>query len=465
MTMSIENQLAEIISPDRIKVDDEAIYEHSYDWWPVTAKWKQQGKQPYRPDVIVYPETVDEVQELLKWANQHQIPVTAWGAGSAVTGAPLPLKGGITLNLSLLNQVLEIDETSLFVHVQAGKMGHKLEAELNEKGYTLNHSPQSLDRSTVGGWIATRATGQFSSRWGGIEDLAIAFTVVLADGNLVATKRTPRAAIGPDIRHFFMGSEGTLGVVTEVTLKIFPIAKQRLFEAVHFETVTAGVNAIREIMQTGLQPFLVRFYDEDEARHAMQDKEFTGCVAFLGFEGLQAMAEAERNAALQICTKQRGLCLGPASVIAWMERRFDFSTVENILAQPGGYAETIEIAHFWGDILETYQALKIALAPLATEVLGHFSHVYTHGTSLYMILLGEAQDAAEAEAILMTIWETSMRICLEKGAVTSHHHGVGLARLPYIQEDLDSTLPVLQSLKDALDPNNILNPGKLGLRK
>lgn len=465
MTISIDNQLAQIISPDRIKVDEESILHHSYDWWPVTAKWKQQGKQPYRPDVIVYPETVEEIQELLKWANQHQIAVTPWGAGSAVTGAPLPLSGGITLNLSLLSRVIEIDETSLFVHVQAGKMGDELEAELNEKGYTLNHSPQSLNRSTVGGWIATRATGQFSSRWGGIEDLAIAFTVILADGSVVETKRTPRAATGPDVRHIFMGSEGTMAVVTDVVLKIFPITEARIFEAVHFESVETGVTAIREIMQIGLQPFLVRFYDEDEARHAMQDKAFTGCVAFLGFEGLQAVAEAERNAALQICTRHRGLCLGASAVNSWMERRFDFSTVENILAQPGGYAETIEIAHLWGDILETYHALKIALAPLATEVLGHFSHVYTHGTSLYMILLGEAQDAAEAESILMTIWETSMRICLEKGAVTSHHHGVGLARLPYIQEDLASTLPVLQSVKDALDPNNILNPGKLGLRK
>jgi alkyldihydroxyacetonephosphate synthase len=148
-----------------------------------------------------------------------------------------------------------------------------------------------------------------------------------------------------------------------------------------------------------------------------------------------------------------------------MDRRFDFSAVENLLATAGGLAETIEVAHFWDQILETYLALKGALTPYADEVLGHFSHVYPQGTSLYLILLGRAEDDAAAEARLRTIWEVAMKVALERGAAISHHHGIGLARLPYIEEALGTGMLALRRVKAALDPEDVMNPGKLGLGK
>jgi alkyldihydroxyacetonephosphate synthase len=236
-----------------------------------------------------------------------------------------------------------------------------------------------------------------------------------------------------------------------------------LFEAVLFDNVEAGLTAMRKIMRASLRPFLVRFYDEDESRHVIRAGGFTGCVMFLGFEGLAAVAQAEYEAGMAICRAEGGRAMGADAVLAWMERRFDFSVVENILDRPGGFAETIETAHMWTGILPTYHALKEALLPLADEVLGHFSHAYPQGTSLYVILLGEAADAAAAEQRLQHIWELSMRICLEQGAVTSHHHGVGLARLPYIRQDLATGSIVLDRIKQALDPAGIMSPGKLGL--
>jgi alkyldihydroxyacetonephosphate synthase len=457
------DSLRGLIGPERVSSDRADLVSHSFDAWPVAAKWRQQGKQPYQPDVVVRPVDTVEVSRLLAWASQNHVPVTPWGAGSSVTGAPLPLHGGISLDLSAMSRLLALDETNLLVKVEAGMRGQVLEAELNARGYTLNHSPQSLHRSSVGGWIATRATGQFSSRWGGIEELVVALTVVLPGGEIVETKLAPRAAIGPDLKQIFIGSEGTLGVVTEATLKIFPLAEQRLFEAVLFDNVEAGLTAMRKIMRASLRPFLVRFYDEDESRHVIRAGSFTGCVMFLGFEGLAAVAQAEYEAGMVICRAEGGEAMGADAVLAWMERRFDFSVVENILDRPGGFAETIETAHLWSGILPTYHALKEALLPLADEVLGHFSHAYTQGTSLYVILLGEAADAAAAEQRLQHIWELSMRICLEQGAVTSHHHGVGLARLPYIRQDLASGSFVLDRIKQALDPAGIMSPGKLGL--
>jgi len=183
---------------------------------------------------------------------------------------------------------------------------------------------------------------------------------------------------------------------------------------------------------------------------------------FLGFEGVQAVADAEYNWALGLCREHGGRAIGPDGAVGWMARRFDFSAIENVLARPGGVAETIEISDFWGSIEGTYIALKAALAPLADEVLCHFSHIYAQGTSLYVILVGQAQDAAAAEARIREIWDVAMRICLERGAATSHHHGVGLARKAFVAADQGTAMIVNQRIKSALDPNNILNPGKLG---
>ena len=361
---------------------DELIASHSADWWPLAAKWRAQGKQPHAPDAVVFAQRMEDVQRLLRWANGAGVPITAWGLGSSVTGAPLPLRGGIVLDLSQMTHLLDINETNLTVTVESGIKGDYLEYLLNERGYTLNHSPQSLDRSTAGGWVATRATGQFSSRYGGIEDALVSAEIVLADGTLIQTRHTPRAAIGPDLKSVFVGSEGTLGIVTTLTLKIYPVAPFRRYEALRFEQLEDGLAVMRLIMRAGLRPFLVRYYDEDESRHAMVDRAFQGNAMYLGFEGIEAVAQAEYAAALEIAAPYRPLLLGPAAVEAWMARRYDFSTVEARLRAVGGYAETIEVGHFWDGILPTYNALKTELQPLAQEVLGHFSHIYPQGTSL-----------------------------------------------------------------------------------
>ena len=460
---AIWNELKTMLGAQAMNQTPEELLAHSYDVWPAATKWKMQGKQPYAPEVILRPTSAEQISRILKWASERLVAVTPWGLGSSVTGAPLPMHGGISLDMSAMKRILVLDETNLLVKVQAGILGIELERQLNERGYTLNHSPQSLDRSSAGGWVSTRATGQFSSRYGGIEDLTVAFTVVLPTGEIVATQFSPRAAVGPDLRHVFMGAEGTLGVISDVTLKIFPLAEKRIFESLRFPNLEFGINVMRKMMRVGLRPFLVRFYDPDEARHAMKDQAFNSCVMFLGFEGLEQVAEAEYDAAKKIWESEGGQTLGAAPVEAWMERRYDFSSVEKLLAQPGGLAETIEVAHFWDAIFETYTSLKTSLAPYADEVLGHFSHVYPQGTSLYIILLGHAQNDAEAEARILQIWETAMQICLEHGAAISHHHGIGLARLPYIRQELQTGFVVLERIKAALDPANIMNPGKLGL--
>jgi alkyldihydroxyacetonephosphate synthase len=233
--------------------------------------------------------------------------------------------------------------------------------------------------------------------------------------------------------------------------------------------VESGLNAMRRLMQSGLRPFLIRFYDADESLFVAR---WSGIIPparanlfLLGCEGLGDIAQTEYLLARQILRSKGGIVLGPEIAQGWMNHRFDFSSVENRLAQPGGVAETIEIASLWDGILETYNALKANLSPLADYVLGHFSHVYPQGVSLYVILLGEASSAEAAAARLREIWEVAMRTSMEHGAVISHHHGVGLARQEYLRQELGSSYVVLERIKHALDPEGILNPGKLGFRR
>ena len=463
------DSLQALLPPGRVSCAPADLRRHGCDAWSVAIKVRQQDKDTYRPQAVVYPHDGEEVARVLAWAHQRLVAVTPWGAGSSVTGAPLPLAGGVTVDLSRMDAIPSIDRTNLLVIAQAGVRGDRLERALNEAGLTLGHSPQSLDRSTVGGWVATRASGQFSSRYGGIEDLVLALTVVLPTGEAVRTRAAVRPPFGPDVKELFIGAEGTLGIVTEVTLRVVPVPAARLLEAVRFASVDAGLQAMRAVMQAGIRPFLVRFYDQDESRHVLRDPAFAGCVMFLGCEGVKEIADAEQRAALGRCAAHGGTPIGVGPVEAWMERRFDFSAVESRLNEPSGIAETIEVSHRWDGIEATYRALKAALAPYAAEVLGHFSHAYPQGTSLYMILLdahgsaAEGAGAAAAEATLRRIWEVAQRTALETGAAVAHHHGAGIARLPVIREGLGTAMTVLERVKDALDPHHILCPGKLDL--
>lgn len=456
--------LRETLPAGAVSLDDADREHHAVDCWPVALKRRQQqGVGSTAPAAVVRPTMHDDVVNVVRLAGQHRVAVTPWGAGSSVVGQAIPEPDGISLDMGALDTVLEIDEENLLVRVQAGALGSDVEVLLNGRGYTLNFSPQSLYRSTVGGWVATRATGQFSSRWGGIEDALVALTAVLPTGEILATRPVPRAATGPDIKQLLVGAEGTLGVVTEVVLRMYPVAPSQLLETVLFADVASGLDGMQGIVQAGLRPFLLRLYDQEEARHALRDSRFEGAALMVGTEGIESVAVAELAAAHDICAGAGGAPAGPAGAEGWMSRRYDFSAIQEVLDRPGGIAETIEVSHTWTGIRETHRRLKEVLRPLAAEVLGHFSHAYPNGTSLYVIVLGDAASAADAEQRLLEVWKATMATCLQTGAAIAHHHGVGLARLPWLRQDVGSAIEVLDRIKQALDPAGIFCPGRLAL--
>ena len=447
----------------RVMTDNDIRDDYSHDTWPVSTVQRKLDRHLYRPDAVVYLTSAEKVPDILALANRAGVPITARGLGSSVTGQPLPQHGGIVLDISGVQSEPRLDETNLTVSVSAGMRGGDLEEWLNQRGYTSGNHPQSLTRSTVGGWLATRESGQCSSRYGSIEDLIVRYTVILADGTTIPLAANPRAAVGPDLRHLFLGTEGTLGVVTDVTFKVFPVPEHTICEAFRMPSVSAGLGVMRAIARSGIRPSLVRFYDFAEARHAMQSEEFDGCALFLAHEGIRTVAEAEHRISTQFALDAGGLSLGDEPVRNWLARRYDFSTVEQLIAEPGGYAETIEVAHLWSGIETLHKELTSALRPLADEVLGHFSHVYMQGSSLYVILLGRAPDDLTAAERLDEIWRIAMEVTARVGGELSHHHGAGLARLPFIVKTMGPAHDILRRIKNIIDPKGILNPGKLGL--
>lgn len=454
--------LAEIVPANRIETRIRAREAYSHDSWPVSTVLAKLGVHNYTPQVVVHAESLHDVLSVLGVARELGVAVTCWGLGSSVTGQPLARRGGILLDMSSMVGEPVLDTIDNCVTVAAGHRGSDLEAWLNERGYTLNHFPQSLTRSSVGGWLSTRATGQYSSKYGGIEDLVLRYTAVLADGTVADIRSRPRSAVGPDLRELFLGSEGCFGVITDVTVKVFPSAPFRQLGAYVLPDVRSGLAAMREIAQASLKPMIVRFYDEDETRHAAPEID-QGCVFFLGCDGPKAVAQAEFAECERIVATKGGVSVGPAPVEAWLGHRFDFSRVEGVLARTGGYAETIEVAHMWSGIEDLYRELKSALVPLGDEVIAHFSHIYPQGTSLYVILSGNAVTDEAARERLQRIWQVAMSTTVAMGGEISHHHGAGLARQDYIADGLGSQHLLLRRIKEALDPTFILNPGKLGI--
>ncbi|WP_159564656.1 FAD-binding oxidoreductase [Budvicia diplopodorum] len=455
--------LKNIMPEKQVLTDIDTLQASSHDTWPLSTKLRRLGCHDYQADVVVKVTDEQQIQQVLALARDYDTPVTPRALASSVTGQPLPTRGGIVMDLSEMTQNREINTTNMTVEVSTGYNGGELEDDLQQMGWTLGHSPQSLYQSSVGGWLSTLATGQFSSYYGGIEDLITAYTVILATGERVRLKASPRAAMGPDLRQLFIGAEGTLGIVTSVQLKMFPLPQTRLYDSLELPSVEAGLNIMREQAMAGLRPFLLRLYDTAEARHAMQNPTQNKPVMFLGTQGVDAVAHAEMDAFMTIVHRHGGTSIGTEGVLKWMDRRFDFSTVEKLLDTTGGFAETIEVAHTWDGIASLYHDLNKTLTPLAGEVLSHFSHVYPQGTSMYMILLGHEETDQLAVDKLRTVWRETMRVCLEHNAELSHHHGGGLVRSPYARESLGSAHLLLRRVKHALDPNGILNPGKLGL--
>ncbi len=437
------------------------------------------------PDAVVYPATHEEVAELLAVCAADGAAVVPFGGGTSVVGGVEALRGkyaaAVTIDLARAHRLLAADSRALTATLQAGMSGPALERGLAERGLTLGHLPQSFEFSTVGGWIATRSAGQASTGYGRIDEAVLGLRCAAPAGE-VRARPVPATAAGPDPRQLLLGSEGTLGVVTEATLRVAPRPAVRVFEGYSFPSFTAGVEVLRRLAQAGAAPDVCRLSDEDEtafgaamitsaiqrwaaAGYLAARGRRRGCLAIFGFEGPQRRVRLRRLRARRLLTGAVALGTGPGD--AWARSRFTTPYLRDELLTRRVLVDTLETATTWDNVPALYRAvggaLRDALAARGTPayVGCHVSHLYPSGCSLYYTYFARQQPGAELEQ-----WEAAKAAAsaavVAYGGTISHHHGVGRDHAPWLASEAGALWPeVLRAAKSALDPPGIMNPGKL----
>jgi len=462
--VSVAETIAELLGEDRVGTGEDTK-RFARDWSTRFQLEARRGEPVELPDCVVTPRSADEVAALLAWAHEERTPLIPFGGGSGVVEA-IAASGVVVVSLSALNGVLDVDGKSRLVKVQAGKNGSELDSELRAQGWRLGHEPQSVSISTVGGWIATRATGQLSARFGGIEDLLVALEAILPGGVRIRSKTVPRRATGPDVGALMIGSEGTLGIVTEATLRIVPAGDERVDRCIRFDHMSEGVAACRAVAQSEVRPTVVRLYDTQDSEILLQNHpaEERGPLMLLSVEGERA---ADRAAGAMELAGGRP---GNDDLVAhwWAHRNDAVDAFRELMAGrgvlgPHALVDTIEVAGTWTTLRDLYHGMRTALEPHADIVGCHLSHVYPDGGALYFTLASACADEEDAAVRYDQWWDAAMNACLRAHGSISHHHGIGRLRARRLPDELGEAFGVLVAIKTAIDPHRIMNPGALGL--
>ncbi len=418
---------------------------------------------------VVFPRTTEQVAATLAWASETKTPVVPRGGGSGVCGGAQAVWRGLVVDLSRMERIVDFDEASFSVTVEAGIRGDRLEGALNAQGFTLGHYPQSIAISSVGGWIATASAGQASAGYGAIEELVLGITAVLPSGEIVRLSATPRSAAGPNLRSLLIGSEGAFAIVTEAALSVSPLSQGMRWAAFQPASFEHGIELARAVMHSGAHPDVVRLYDDVDAALAFGAAGHTGGpVLLLGFrEGDMA------DPGIEVCGRlasaaETTVLMASLGEHWWTHRNDAVGLFRSIMGEErsfgsGVVVDTMEVAGLWSRLPELHERIRGALLSHASEAVGcHLSHPYRSGASLYFTFLMRAPDDVAAERAYLSGWEAAVRACLDAGGTITHHHGIGLLKAPFLADELGTGgAGVLRAIKRALDPEGVLNPGKL----
>lgn len=445
------------------------------------------GKPANAPDVVVYPASHEQLRELLQECSRFSLAVVPFGGGTSVVGGVEPLRGShdavVALDMGRLTNVVELDQDSLTITVQAGMRVRQLEQLLAGKQLTLGHFPQSFEYVTLGGCAATRSAGQASTGYGRFETMVRGARLTAPAGD-IELPALPASAAGPSLRELIIGSEGTLGVIDELSLRVRHAPRKRIYEGAFFGSFEAGADALRELIQRHAAPDVVRLSDTEETRMSLAlagsgglKGRFartylnvrgyrTGCLAIFGFEGDSHEVDARRKRAQKLVTRHHGLPVGRSPGEAWLASRFSAPYLRDELLTHAVMVETLETATGWSNLMRLHRlvvaAIGQALQACGTPglVMCHISHLYETGASLYFTFL--ARQAEDPIAQWFEVKTAASQAIVDGGGTITHHHAVGRDHAPWIGSELgDEGVAVLRALKAELDPKGIMNPGKL----
>jgi alkyldihydroxyacetonephosphate synthase len=443
------------------------------------------GEPEGAPDAVVHPAGHEQVAAVLRLASERSLAVVPFGGGTSVVGGLAPLPGEhqavLALDLARLDGLLALDRQSMTVRVGAGIRGPALERLLGADGLTLGHFPQSFEYVSIGGCAATRSAGQSSTGYGSIEKMILGLRLAAPAGE-IALPALPATAAGPGLRQLLVGSEGTLGVISEVALRLRHAPRARAYEGVFFETFAAGSEALHELAGEHVLPDVARLSDEQETSMSLAlagagglrgglGRAYLGargyregCLAILGFEGAPGEVAFRRRRALQLARRGGGLAVGSSPGRAWLKGRFGAPYLRDELLERGVMVETLETAAQWSQLGALHGSVGRAIAGSLGEpclVMCHVSHVYESGASLYFTFLAPQRRGGELEQWREVKTAASQAI-RDGGGTITHHHAVGRDHAPWMAGEVgEEGLRVLRAVKAELDPAGVMNPGKL----
>jgi alkyldihydroxyacetonephosphate synthase len=484
-------KLGRATHPSRVHTsrEERAFHAHGRSYYDLLRL--RSGALDAAPDVIVYPETREEVQAVLALAEEARFAVVPFGGGSSVvggveaTGGPAHA-GVLTLDTTRMARVLEVDGVSRTATVEAGIYGPALEEALSARGFVLGHFPQSFEYSTLGGWIAARGAGQLSNRYGSADKLVVAATVVTPRG-VLRTQAFPASAAGPNLNQVLAGSEGTLGVITDATVKLHALPESRKLFAFLFKSFEEGVGCVRALVQEEAGAAMMRLSDADETRFfgafrgviepSRVNELAEGALGVVGYDNkcvLMICVEGERDEVahrvkrIRAIAKGRGaLYVGEGPGRSWWKRRFEMPFLRDPMLDHGVGVDTLETATEWSNVPRLYEAVRLAIrGTLEGEgrraiVMAHVSHSYADGASLYFTFIF-LRDVAREIAQWKAIKHAASQAIVQNGGTISHHHGVGTDHAPFLDAEKGPLgLDVLAHARKALDPKGTMNPGKL----
>lgn len=468
MVNMVQNELEDAVGVENVSTNPAEKFIYGVDYFWVGRMWVDKGMEPPKPEYIVRPKSAEEISKVLKIANYYKLPVHTWGGGSGSQGSALPMAGGIILDLKRMNKVLDINEVSRTITAESGAIFQHVEWCANEKGYSIMHIPSCLTCGTVGGALAHRGIGIMSTKYGKIDDQCISLEVVLPNGDIINTLPVPKHAAGPDLQQIFIGSEGTLGVITKAKFKMVKLPECRKFRAFLFKDFSSGIAACREIVQE-IKPSIMRLFDEAETVSIIKKvigMEKKGAFMNLAVEGMQETVDIEMRYIFEVCKKYGGEDMGAEYGEKWYENRITFFYPGHIMNNPQMFG-TMDTAATYDNVEKIYWAMKHAVEDNfeGARFIAHCSHWYDWGTMIYdrFIIDNPPEDPEKAIRLHNQIWNAGVRAAMENGGVINDHHGIGLKLSRLMKEQYGPAMQVLEGLKKALDPNGIMNPYKLGL--
>ncbi|EMS72643.1 FAD-binding oxidoreductase [Ruminiclostridium cellobioparum] len=477
-TDMILKTLAGMLSPDQININEDDLYDAAADRYKKYAKAKKVLDVP-SPIAIVYPQNTEQVSKLLMFCNEHGINVIPRGGKTATEGGLETWKENtIVIDALNLNEIINIDTYNAQATVQAGVALQDLEDELRKVGFTTGHSPQSKPVAKLGGLVSTRSIGQFSTLYGGIEDMVAGLECVFPDGHISRIKNIPRRAGGPDIRHIAIGNEGSLCFITEVTIKIFRYyPENNKFYGYLVKDIDTGIKILREVIVNGFKPSVSRIYSEEDAAQHFYHFYENKCVLVFLAEGPKGIVQATGDAIEEAVAKfsdgvvkqvDGQLIEDWFNHLNWSQKDID-DEVEGMIENDSHSGFTTEISADWETIPKIYYNViervrnDFSRAHDITMLGGHSSHSYINGTNMYFVYNYDIHCAPEDEMIIYhhPIQKIIVEETLKAGGSMCHHHGIGKYRSEWTLMEHGTAYYMLEKLKQAFDPKGIMNYGTI----